>query len=141
MIALVAAGCTSEGSAASEELTLEIAEPTQGDDVSSPFRMSFESTVPLDDPSTGEHHVHVCVDGDDCDAEGQYSLVYGDTFLIEGLSPGEHTLEASLRNADHTDAGPTDTVTVTVAESGGSTERSGSTTGGGSTGATGGYDV
>ena len=76
--------------------------------------MTFDSNVPLDDPSTGEHHVHLCLDGADCDVESEYSLVYGDTFEITDLEPGEHTIEASLRNADHTDAGPSDEITVIV---------------------------
>ncbi|MGH3371636.1 MAG: hypothetical protein ACRDPR_16715, partial [Nocardioidaceae bacterium] len=56
--------------------------------------------------------VHLCFDGEDCSTE--YSLVYGDTFEIDDLAPGDHTIEASLRNADHSDAGETDTITVTV---------------------------
>jgi len=51
-------------------------------------------------------------DGADCDTE--YSIVYGNTFEVADLPPGEHTIEALLRNADHSDAGVTDTVTVTV---------------------------
>lgn len=45
--------------------------------------------------------------------------MYGDTFEVSGLSPGEHTIEASLRNADHTDAGPSDEITVIVGDGGG----------------------
>jgi hypothetical protein len=56
--------------------------------------------------------VHLCFDGGDCDTE--YSLAYGSTFEVDDLTPGEHTIEASLRNADHSDAGVADTITVTV---------------------------
>jgi hypothetical protein len=86
--------------------------------VASPFRIRFAANVPLDDPSTGEHHVHLCFDGADCDVESQYTLVYGELFEVTGLGPGEHTIEASLRNADHTDAGPSDTITIAVGEGG-----------------------
>jgi hypothetical protein len=86
--------------------------------------------VPLGDPSTGEHHVHLCFDGGSCDTE--YTLVFGNSIRVNGLTPGEHTIEANLRNADHSDAGPTDTVTVTVTDGGATSGGTGSgqTTGG-----------
>ena len=57
--------------------------------------------------------MHLCVDGASCDT--QYQLAYANSVQVVGLAPGTHTIEASLRNADHSDAGPTDTVsTVTV---------------------------
>jgi hypothetical protein len=59
------------------------------------------------------------------------SLVYGDTTDVSDLSPGEHTIEASLRNADHTDAGPSDEITVTVVGGGGAEADSGTDSDGG----------
>jgi hypothetical protein len=44
---------------------------------------TLEAVGSTDDPSTGEHHVHLCLDGADCDVESEYSLVYGDTFEID----------------------------------------------------------
>jgi hypothetical protein len=106
----------------------------EGAQVSSPFRVELDANVPLDDPSTGEHHVHLCFDGASCDVESEYALVYGNTSDVRDLSPGEHTIEASLRNADHTDAGPSDEITVTVVGGGGAEADSGT----GSDGGTGG---
>lgn len=119
-LALVAAACgddASAGSAGSDELSMQIASPAEGAEVSQTFTVTVDASVPLDDPDTGEHHVHLCFDGANCDAE--YQLVYGNTFEVSDLGPGEHTITASLRNADHSDAGPTDEIAVTVVGGGG----------------------
>jgi hypothetical protein len=113
-VAFVAAACG--GASAGRGDSLNFSSPADGANVSDPFTVKFDATVPLDDPSTGEHHVHLCIDAADCDVESEYALVYGDTFEVSGLSPGEHTIEASLRNADHTDAGPSDEIKVIVGE-------------------------
>jgi hypothetical protein len=104
--------------------TLTISSPSDGASVSEPFTLKLDASVPLGDPSTGEDHVHLCFDGASCDT-GNYVKVYSDTTQVQGLSPGQHTIEASLRNADHSAIGPTTTITVTV--TGGAT---GSPTGG-----------
>jgi hypothetical protein len=128
---LLATACGKKNTPAaggSSGLTLKITAPTDGESVSEPFTLEVDSSVALGDPSTGEHHVHLCIDGASCDKT--YKLVYGNTFDVSGLSAGKHTLEVSLRNADHSDAGPTDTVTITV--TGGATSSStASPTGGG----------
>jgi len=116
VVTLLAAACGDASAGGSGSLSLEISSPSDGAQVSSPFTVTVESDVALDDPSTGEHHVHLCLDGADCDAE--YQLVYGNTFEVGDLPPGEHTIEASLRNADHSDAEVTDEITVTVGEGG-----------------------
>ncbi|MCI0633901.1 MAG: DUF4399 domain-containing protein [Actinobacteria bacterium] len=111
--ALLAAACSDAASAGGNgSTTLDITTPADGTEVGSPFTLEVASSVALGDPSTGNHHVHLCFDGEDCDTE--YALVYGSTFEVDDLTPGEHTIEASLRNADHSDAGVTDTITVTV---------------------------
>jgi len=115
--ALLAAACGDAASAGGGSATLDITTPADGAEVGSPFTVEVSSNVSLGEPSTGEHHVHLCFDGADCDQE--YSLVYGNTFEVDDLAPGEHTIEASLRNADHSDAGVTDTITVTVGEGAG----------------------
>lgn len=131
IMALVAGACggAGAGSGGSGSLAMQINSPQAGAQVSSPFTLVVDASVPLGDPSTGQHHVHLCLDGADCDVE--YKLVYGDTFEISDLSPGQHTIEASLRNADHSDAGVSDEITVTV---------SGDGTGSGSGGGSGGGD-
>lgn len=111
--ALLAAACGGTASAGGDgSATLDITAPADGGEVGSPFTVEVSSNVALGEPSTGEHHVHLCFDGADCDQE--YSLVYGSTFEVDNLTPGEHTIEASLRNADHSDTGVTDTITVMV---------------------------
>lgn len=111
--ALLAVAC-GDGASAGEDgsATLDITTPADGAEVGSPFTVEVASNVALGEPSTGDHHVHLCFDGENCDTE--YSLVYGSTFEVDDLTPGEHTIEASLRNADHSDAGVTDTITVTA---------------------------
>jgi hypothetical protein len=135
--ALLAAACGGggEGAGGSDSLTLSISSPEDGAQVSSPFTVEVEASEPLGEPDTGEHHVHLCFDGAECDDE--YELVYGDTFEVSDLSAGEHTIEASLRNADHSDAAVSDEVTVTV-EGGGGGKTDDETDTGGNGG--GGYD-
>ena len=93
--------------------TLSITSPADGANVSEPFTLKLDASVPLGDPSTGEDHVHLCFDGASCDS-GNYVKVYSDTTQVQGLSAGKHTIEASLRNADHSAVGPTTSITVTV---------------------------
>jgi hypothetical protein len=131
VVALLAAAC-SDANAGSGDTSMTITAPEDGAEVSTPFTLTVDASVALDEPSTGEHHVHLCFDGADCDAE--YQLVYGTTFEVGDLPPGEHMIEASLRNADHSDAGLTDEITVTVSGAGGAG------TDGGGTGDTGGKD-
>jgi hypothetical protein len=112
---LVAAGCnksSSPSSGGSGALSLAIASPADGASVVEPFTLKVDSSAPLGEPSTGDDHVHLCFDGGNCDTE--YTLVYSDTFQVTDLPAGEHTITASLRNADHSAAGPTATITVTV---------------------------
>lgn len=78
-----------------------------------PFDIQLESNVPLGPPDTGNHHVHFYFDSDISSAD--YQLVYGDSAPVEReLAAGEHTIIASLRNADHSDAGPSQEITVNV---------------------------
>jgi hypothetical protein len=98
----------------SSDLTLSISSPTDGAQVSVPFEVTLESNVTLDAPETGEHHVHLYFDTDT--SSDDYDLVYGTTAEVtRDLAPGEHTIIASLRNADHSDAGPSQQISVTVA--------------------------
>jgi hypothetical protein len=134
LVAVACGGGSGAASGGSDSLSMSISSPMEGAEVTSPFTVTVDANVPLDEPSTGEHHVHLCFDGADCDAE--YQLVYGDTFEVGDLSPGEHTIQASLRNADHSDAGVTDEITVTVGGGGAGSDPSPDDGGG----AGGGYD-
>ena len=117
-LGLLAAACSNTASAGGGGDALSISAPSDGGQVSEPFTLTLTSNQALGDPSTGDDHVHLCFDGASCDS-GKYEIVYGDTAQVKGLAPGQHTIEASLRHADHSAAGPTATITVTVGGSGG----------------------
>jgi hypothetical protein len=125
---VLAAACSNSSSAGGGGDTLSITAPADGAKVSEPFTVKVSSNQPLGDPSTGDDHVHLCFDGASCDS-GNYQIVYGDSAQVQGLSAGQHTIEASLRHADHSAVGPTATITVTV--TGGATSSGSPSTGGG----------
>jgi hypothetical protein len=133
-LALVAAACSSAG-ASTDGMTLKIASPSDGTTVSEPFKVTFDSSVPLGQPTTGDHHVHLCFDGGSCDELSQSVIAYGNSVMVTNLSPGMHTIEASLRNADHSDTGVSTTVSVDV--SGGSAGSQAGSNAGSSSGASG----
>ena len=93
---------------------LSISAPENGAEVSLPFTLELDSADPLGAPETGNHHVHVFFDGND----SEYEVVSSDTFEVTDLPDGEHTLTASLRNADHSPAGSEVTIDLTVAGGG-----------------------
>jgi hypothetical protein len=117
-LALVAAACGggepadvgSGGPDGDSQLTLAIESPPEGAEVGGSFMLEFASSEPLGPPESGDFHVHVFYDGN----EDKYEVVTTNTFEAKGLSPGEHVIGASLRNADHSDAGAEDELTVTV---------------------------
>ena len=119
-LSLVAAGCAkkSSGSGGGGGMTLKISSPADGASVTDPVTFNLDSSVPLGDPSTGDHHVHICIDVSSCGKN--YTLAYSNSVQVSGLTPGQHTILASLRNADHSDAGVSTKITVTVTGSGGS---------------------
>jgi hypothetical protein len=125
---LAVACSNSSSTAGGGGASLSIASPADGAEVSEPFTVKLDASVPLGDPSTGEDHVHLCFDGASCD-NGDYLKVYSDSAEVQSLSPGQHTIEASLRNADHSAVGPTATITVTV--TGGATSSGSPSSGGG----------
>jgi hypothetical protein len=112
-LSVVAAACSNAASAGGGGDTLSITSPTNGAKVGQSFTVTLASNQALGDPSTGEDHVHLCFDGASCDS-GSYQIVYGNTAQVAGLIPGKHTIEASLRRADHSAVGPTATITVMV---------------------------
>jgi hypothetical protein len=116
-LSVVAVACSNSASAGGGGDTVSITSPADGAKVSEPFTLTLSSNQALGDPSTGDDHVHLCFDGASCDT-GSYQLVYGDSAQVDGLSPGQHTIEASLRHADHSAVGPTATITVTVTAAG-----------------------
>ena len=118
-LGLVAAACSSAGAATgSGGMSLSIASPGDGATVSEPFTVKLDASVPIGEPTTGEHHVHLCFDGGSCDELSQSVIAYQDSVQVKGLSPGMHTIHVSLRNADHSDAGVSAEITVTVSGGG-----------------------
>jgi len=113
-LAIVAAACSGAGAATGSDPTLSIASPGNGATVSGPFTVKLDASVPIGDPTTGEHHVHLCFDGASCDELSNSVIAYQDSAKVTGLSAGMHTIEAALRNADHSDTGVSATITVVV---------------------------
>jgi hypothetical protein len=110
-IALLAAACGGGSEAgAAGDASVSIAQPADGAQVALPLKLELSSGVELGSPETGKHHVHVFYDGN----EDDYEVVNGTSYLVRELPGGEHTIHASLRNADHSAAGAEDSVTVTV---------------------------
>jgi len=122
-LAFVVAGCGVYAQPAGgtrgngSNLTLSVAAPSDGATVSMPFEVAIESNVAIGPPESGNHHVHLYFDG--ATASGDYDIVYSNKVQVtRALTPGEHTIVASLRNADHSDAGASTTFTVVVNGSG-----------------------
>ena len=118
---LLTAGCgggadTGSGSG-SGGMSLKITEPAAGAPVTTPFTVRVEASVPLGTTESGEHHIHVWFD----DKANDYQVVEADhvDVMSGALSPGQHVIHASLRNANHSEAGADTEVTVTVAGAGG----------------------
>jgi hypothetical protein len=99
------------------------AAPSDGAQVTSPFEVQLDSSVPLGAPETGQHHVHLYYDTPT--PTGDYELVYGNQTQVTALTPGTHTILASLRNANHSDAGPRALITLTVGGAAEGTTQSG----------------
>jgi hypothetical protein len=97
------------------DMTLTIDSPADGDEVEAPFTLQFSSSEELGPTDSGAFHVHVYYDGN----EDEYEVVESDSFEVTDLSPGPHTISASLRHADHSDTGVEATIDVTVAGGGG----------------------
>jgi hypothetical protein len=116
-------GTTTDGQAA-DAATFAVSAPSDGATVTLPFEIRFDSSQPLGAPETGDHHVHVYFDTDTSAAD--YDIVYGTSEQVtRPLAPGQHTLIAALANPDHSLAGPTSAITITVG--GGGTAGSGTT--------------
>jgi hypothetical protein len=134
-VALLAAACGEGGGlgddgaadGGGEGMTIGIASPADGADVTQPFTLKVTASVPLGDPETGRRHVHVWFDGQEAD----YKINYTDTFQVEGLPAGQHVITAALANADHSLAGPKSEVTVAVGGEGGGQTATTSGPGGG----------
>jgi len=113
--ALVATACSvNAGAGSASNATIGFVSPSDGATVSLPFDVELQASEPLGDPSTGNRHAHIYFDtGTDA---ADYDIVYGTTWQVtRQLTPGKHTLTVALANPDHSLAGPTQQITVTVA--------------------------
>jgi hypothetical protein len=112
-LTLVACNPGGAGTATEGEMTLTVTSPADGAEVSVPFVIELESSVPLGTPANADHHAHLYFDADTSSEE--FDMAFGTSAEVtRDLAPGEHTIIASLRNADHSDAGPAQEITVTV---------------------------
>ena len=119
IVAMVAVACSEAAGGNAGEQTIAIASPADGATVSVPFDVQLESSVPLGEPETGNHHEHLYFDTDTNAAD--YDIVYGTTWQVtRDLAPGEHTIIVALANPDHSLAGPTQEIHMTVSGAGGS---------------------
>ncbi|HEX6358701.1 hypothetical protein [Actinophytocola sp.] len=102
--------------------SVTINEPADGSTVEIPFTLSLDSTAELGTTDSGKNHVHLYFDGND----SQYEVIESDTMeitedspAVAGLRSGEHELNISLRNADHSAAGFETSINVQVGNDGG----------------------
>jgi hypothetical protein len=115
--ALLLGACGTSGASqpgTSGDLKLSVTSPASGANVSMPFTVKVTSSVPLGTTETGLHHIHIWFDGND----SQYQISYTDTAEVTNAPAGTHTMTVSLRNANHSDAGPRVDVPVTVGGTG-----------------------
>lgn len=128
-LALTACGGADEdggsgGSGGGGGPSVEIMQPADGDSLQVPFSLVVESSEELGTTDEGLHHVHVYFDGNDDTYEvietpaGEEIEIGPDSPAMEGVEPGEHTLDVSLRHADHSAAGAEDSVDVMIGSDG-----------------------
>ncbi len=126
-VALITAACSvGAGDGANvDEATIGFVTPSDGATVSMPFDVELEASVPLDEPGTGNHHAHIYFDTSTDSAD--YDIVYGTSWQVDRpLMPGEHTMIVALANPDHSLAGPTQEIRVTLDGEGGGADDAGS---------------
>jgi hypothetical protein len=111
-VPLALAACDSDPASAGQ-LSVSLVSPANGATISAPFTVKLRSSVPLGPTDSGKHHVHIYFD----DHADDYTIVESDTAQITSAPAGEHTLHASLRNANHSPAGAEATVKVMVGSS------------------------
>jgi len=125
LLAVTACGSNGYGSSSggSSKPTLTITSPTSGATVTTPFTLTFTTSVPIGPTDSGKDHVHLFIDG----KTQNYKVVTSTRTQVSNLSPGKHTVGVTLQHADHSSAGATPaSVTVTVSGGGGATPSSSS---------------
>ena len=111
---LVAAACgddsTAEAAGGNGEPAISIESPADGDEVTLPLEVEVSTSVDIGPEESGKDHWHLFVDGE----ELEYTVETSSETELDGLSPGDHTINATLQHADHSSAGASDEITVTV---------------------------
>lgn len=146
-LSLILAGCSSAGGTSASdggsgggEPSVEILKPADGDTLSVPFTLAVDSSEELGTTDSGNHHVHIYFDGNDSAYEVIESgnredhEITADSPALQGLEPGEHELDISLRNADHSAAGADAKITVNIETAGSGSGDSGNSGGSGDNG-------
>jgi hypothetical protein len=118
LIAAITAACAAQAGSDGSGASIGLASPTDGATVSIPFDVSIDASVALGPPETGNHHAHLYFDTTTDSSD--YDIVYGTAAQVtRQLSPGPHTIIVALANPDHSLAGPTQQLSITVGEGGG----------------------
>ena len=111
---LVAAACGDDSTAGAAggdgEPTISIVSPADGDEVTLPLEVEVDTSAEIAPEETGKDHWHLFVDGE----ELEYTVETSNETMLDDLSPGEHTINATLQHADHSSAGASDEITVIV---------------------------
>jgi hypothetical protein len=118
----------------SGKMTVTVTQPTQGTTVTLPFKVTVASSVPLGDPNSGKHHVHIWFDNNTND----YVMAFSTTATLTKAPTGSHVMHVSLRNADHSAAGADTQVTLMINAAGSGTPAPATTPAPGMTGSGGG---
>ena len=116
-LALLVAACGSSSASPGGPATIRITAPTDGATVERQFTVMLDPSVPIGEPSTGRHHVHLYYDGNRSTNTANYDIAYTDSFTVTRLAPGQHTIEAVIANADHSVTDAHTQITVMVSNS------------------------
>ncbi len=111
---LLAAACGDDSTAGAAsgdgEPAISIESPADGDEVTLPLKVEVSIRVDIGPEESGKDHWHLFVDGE----ELEYTVEPSSEAMLDDLSPGEHTINATLQHADHSSAGASHEITVTV---------------------------
>ena len=118
-LVLVTSACGGNSSATQAgSASIRISAPADGATVGREFTLTLDPSVPIGEPSTGRHHVHVYYDGNRSTDPADYGIAYDKSFTVSGLADGPHTIEAVIANADHSLTDARTEIDVTVSSSG-----------------------
>lgn len=123
LLAGMLAGCGEES-----DDWIEVTSPDPGSQVTLPFEVTLDASVPLGPPAADLHHAHIWF-GDDQDT---YLVVESSSVMINNAPPGEHEMHVTLHYANHTPVGPETVTRLFIGD--------GTADGGDQDGATGGND-